>query len=307
MQKIIKKIPMPIAGLALALSSLGLFLSTWSSSIQLLCGIISLVILALIGCKIFMHKEDFIKDMNNPLIAAVLPLNFMTIGVLNAYIVDAYPIFAKTTWLLSLAMMLIFIDWFLKKFVFSNFMLQKVFTSWYIPFVGLCVMAWISPFFGFDKLGYYLFLAGFAFNIIISLPIILRYFTIDSPEPAQPMFAIFPAPFAATLAAYLSVSAGEINLFIVSGLLLISQFLFFLTLTKLPLYLSRPFYPSWVGFTFPFVITSTMLMKVIYLYRQHGYNIPEIFDYLFYAEIIFAIIMVLFVALKYATFVSKRN
>jgi exfoliative toxin A/B len=307
MKKIIKKVPLPISGLALAFASLGIFLSQWFPAIQMLFGITSVSILILILLKAFMHKEDFINDKNNPLIAAVIPLIFITIGVLSVYIVDMYPIIAKSIWLLSVVMMLIFIVWFLSKFVFSNFMIKSVFTSWYIPFVGLCVMAWVSPFFAFEKLGYYLFSLGFSMNILVSIPIIYRYLRIDIPEPAQPMFAIFPAPFSATIAAYFAVSNGDINVFIVSSLVLISQFLFFLTLVKLPSYLSRPFYPSWVGFTFPFVITSTMLMQVVIRFREIGYEVPQFLDYLFYAEIIFAMMMVLFVGFKYVIFLSNTN
>lgn len=307
MRRVIKKVPIPLGGLALALASLGILIAHWFEAIKPICGILSLVLLVALVLKAFMYPKDFQKDIKNPMIAAVVPISFIAIGVLDTYIADLLPLLAKYIWVFCLAIMIYLLIWFLLKFVINNFSLKDVYTSWYIPFVGLCVMAWISPTFGMKWLGYWLFWIGFITNLLVSIPTFYRYFKFESPESAKPMFAIFPAPFASTLAAYLSVVDGEPNLLFVVVLIAISQILFILTITKLPTFLKKPFYPSWVGMTFPFLITSSMLMDGTKLLRTHGYPIPGFVDLIYIGEIIFATIMVIYVFAHYCRFLFEKE
>ena len=307
MRNIIKKAPIPMGGLALALASLGILVSHWFVMLKPICGILSLILLVVLLLKVIMYPSDFQKDIKSPMIAAVVPISFIAIGVLDTYIAGVFPTIAKYIWVFSLAVMIYLLIWFILKFVINNFSLKDVYTSWYIPFVGLCVMAWISPIFGMKWLGYWLFWIGFITNLLVSIPTFYRYFKFESPESAKPMFAIFPAPFASTLAAYLAVIDGEPKLLFVIVLIAISQMLFVLTITKLPAFLKKPFYPSWVGMTFPFLITSSMLMDGTKLLRTRGYQIPSFVDLIYIGEIIFATIMVIYVFGHYCRFLFKSE
>ena len=157
------------------------------------------------------------------------------------------------------------------------------------------------------EIGKWLFWAGFITNILISIPIFYRYINFDRPEAAQTMFAIFPAPFAATIAAYLAVNGGDTKLWLVMALLLISQILFIMVLTKMALFLKMKFYPSCVGMTFPFVITASMLRSSVLLFQANGYAVPGLFTAAYYFEIIFATVMVFYVYLRYIKFLFKKE
>ena len=195
MRSIIKKVPIPMGGLALALASLGILLSQWLQIAKPICGILSLALLVALVLKAVMYPKDFQKDIKSPMIAAVVPISFIAVGVLDTYIAVVFPTIAKYIWLFSLAVMIYLLIWFILKFVINDFALKDVYTSWYIPFVGLCVMAWISPIFGLKELGYWLFWIGFITNLLVSVPTFYRYFKLELPESAKPMFAIFSSTF----------------------------------------------------------------------------------------------------------------
>jgi exfoliative toxin A/B len=307
LKEIIKKVPLQIGGLALALASLGTLIAQWVPILKPLCGILSLILLLALVLKTVLYPKDIQRDIKKSMIAAVIPISFIAIAVLDTYIANIFPLIAKYIWLLALATMLYLLVWFIFKFVINNFKIKDVYTSWYIPFVGLCVMAWISPVFNMSKVGYWLFWIGFITNIIVSILAFYRHFKFETPESAKPMFAIFPSPFASTVAAYLAVVKGEPNLFFVVFLITISQILFVITIKKLPSFLKKPFYPSWVGLTFPFLITSSMLRIGIKLLRNHGYQIPRLIDLIYSAEIIFATVMVVYVFGHYCKFLLQEE
>lgn len=73
MANIIKKLPIPIAGLMLSLASLGNLLSSYNIMFKNICAAIAGLILVLMIIKLSTNLKVWIKDLENPLIASVTP------------------------------------------------------------------------------------------------------------------------------------------------------------------------------------------------------------------------------------------
>ena len=63
---IIKSLPTPIAGLALGSVALGNLLQPYSSSLQLLFNLLSLIIIVLLTIKFTLGFDELKKEMKNP-------------------------------------------------------------------------------------------------------------------------------------------------------------------------------------------------------------------------------------------------
>lgn len=73
------------------------------------------------------------------------------------------------------------------------------------------------------------------------------------------------------------------------------------------MFLKKPFYLSWVGLIFPFVITGSIFMKSTFVLRANGYEVSAFIDVIYNFEIIFASIMVFYVFGHYCRFLLKDN
>ena len=76
---IIRNLPTPIAGLALGSVALGNLLQPYSSSLQLLFNLLSLIIIVLLTIKFVLGFDKLKKEMENPVIATVLATYPMSI------------------------------------------------------------------------------------------------------------------------------------------------------------------------------------------------------------------------------------
>lgn len=61
MREIIRKVPAPTAGVALGLAALGNLLQPYTEIVHIVCGILSLVLIAMLGAKIALFP-DMIRD-----------------------------------------------------------------------------------------------------------------------------------------------------------------------------------------------------------------------------------------------------
>jgi hypothetical protein len=62
----IKKVPIPMAGLSLGFAALGNLLQSYSETIRLICGAISAVLAILFLCKCIFHFDLVKEDMKKP-------------------------------------------------------------------------------------------------------------------------------------------------------------------------------------------------------------------------------------------------
>ncbi len=67
---IIRKIPIPISGLMLALFSLGNLLQDINPNLKYLFGILGIIVLVLIILKVISYPQDIKNDFKNPVIAS---------------------------------------------------------------------------------------------------------------------------------------------------------------------------------------------------------------------------------------------
>lgn len=296
----IRKLPLPIAGLMLALAALGNLLLSHGSIYRNILGIMSGIVLALLLAKIVIMPKAVREGFENPVIASVIPTFSMGLILLSAYIKPYASSAAYCLWLLGIALHITLILAFTMKYI-VNFNIKKVFPSYFIVYVGIVCASVTAPAFGMEQLGRYIFWFGFVSYLAI-LPVALFRTLIvkETPEPAKPTFAIYTAPANLCLAGYLN-SFQTKSMLIVTFLAGLSLVMFIYVIINMPSLLRLKFYPSYSAFTFPFVITAIAMKGSGTYFSKAGINIPYM-AYLISALEILAVIMVIYVSLRYLIF-----
>jgi exfoliative toxin A/B len=305
MKEIIKRLPVPAVALFLALAATGNLVLSYGNMYRNIFGIFAAIILILILAKIIIYPKKVAEDLNNPVIASVFPALSMGIMLMATYIKPLTPSLAFGIWIIGLVLHIVLIFYFTIKYVF-NFNIKKVFPSWYIVYVGIVVGSVTAPAFKITNVGKILFWFGFI-SYLVLLPIILyRVLKIrEIPEPALPTILILAAPASLCLAGYMN-SFQDKNLFIVWLLLALSQFTLLCILLQLPKLLKLPFYPSYSAFTFPLVI-SALSLKLTNAFLLNTEKEIAMLKYIIKFEELLAVIMVLYVLLKYIVFLFSKT
>jgi exfoliative toxin A/B len=305
MKQIVKKLPVPIVALMLALAATGNLVLSYGNAYRNIFGVLSAIILILVLIKIVQYPKSVAESLNNPVVASVFPALSMGIMLIATYIKPFAASLAFGVWIIGLILHIILIIYFTKKYVIS-FNIKKVFPSWFIVYVGIVVGSVTAPAFNMTNIGQILFWFGFI-SYLILLPIVLnRVLKVKGiPEPALPTIVIFSAPASLCLAGYMN-SFQDKNMFIVWLLLILSQFTLLCVLLQLPRLLKLPFYPSYSAFTFPLVISAISIKLTNGFLTNAGKSIA-ILKYLVKFEEFIAVIMVLYVLLKYINFLFSKT
>ena len=301
MNGLVKKIPLPISGLMLALAAAGNLVASYGEIYRSVFGIVSGVLFALLLAKIIIYPSLVKEELKNPVVASVFPTLTMGVMLLATYIKPFAGGIAFIIWIFSIGvhiglMVKFSLDYILKLDI------KKVFPSWFIVYVGIVVGAVTAPAFEMQSLGRVFFWIGII-SYFLLLPIILKRVRMGTiPEPAMPTLAIFAAPVALCLAGYMNSFPSK-NILIVWLLLILSQLSYVFVLLQLPKLLKSKFYPSFSGFTFPLVISAISIKLTNGFLTSSGQAIP-LFKYIVIFEEILAILIVLYVLLKYIQFLS---
>lgn len=305
MNQIIKKLPVPIVGLMLALVAAGNLVLSYGSAYRNIFGILSAIILILVLIKIVKYPLGVSEALDNPVVASVFPTLSMGIMLLATYIKPFSRSLAFGMWIIGLLLHVFLIINFTQKFVF-NFNIKKVFPSWFIVYVGIVVGSVTAPAFEIIKIGQALFWFGLV-SYFVLLPFVLKrvFIVKEISEPALPIMAIFAAPVALCLAGYIS-SFPEKNMFIVWLLVAISQSSLLCVLLYLPRLLKLKFYPSYSAFTFPLVISAISIKLTNGFLANSGRPIPML-QYLVKFEELVAVLITLYVLIKYIDFVLAKS
>ncbi len=303
MEKILKAIPIPLAGVALALAALGNLVQSYGQGFRNVLGLIAAVIIVLLYLKIITNFSGFMEEMNNPITASVFATFPMANMLLATYLKPYAAGFAKGLWFFAIAMHVVLILYFVSKFVLK-FDINKVFPSWFIVFVGIVVASVTSPAFEMTGLGRNIFWFGLIANAILLAIVIYRTVVVKGiPEPAFPLLAIYSAPVALNLAGYMSAFEAKSNT-LVYILLILSQVFYFYALTVLGRSLSKgKFVPAYAGFTFPLVISAISLKLTNGYFGKAGISIPGL-GILVKIEEAIAVIIVLYVLFKFIMSIS---
>lgn len=301
MQNLIRKTPIPIAGLMLGLAGLGNLIARHGIYYHYLAGFLAFFFTFLLIGRFFLNKAELKNDFENPIVASVTPTFFMGLMILATYLKSILPTGAAYLWYFAIILHIGWIIWFTIHFIL-NFKLKQVFPSFFIVYVGLVVASVTAPMFNNLKLGQFIFWFGFIAYLLL-LPVVsyrvLCFKKIKAP--ALPTITIFTAPAGLCLAGYLSVFPEKSFILVAILTLLTISMLLAVTL-YLPRMLQGGFYPSFSAFTFPYVISAIGLRMAVKFWRARS---TLIFAWLNYAAIITELLaagLVLFVLLAYIKF-----
>lgn len=305
MKDIIKKIPIPICGLILAVAALGNLLQSYSKNIRYICGIFAGFLLILAILKLIFYFKDVKKEMENPIMASVSATFPMAIMLLTTYIKHIIGQVSYYIWLFAIVLHITLIIYFTIKFIFK-LDIKKVFASYYIVYVGIVVASVTAPVYNRLIIGTICFWFGFVSLILLLVLVSVRYIKHkDIPEPAKPIICIYAAPVSLCIVGYVQSITQKSYIFLVV-MLIISTILYIFALAQSIKYIKLPFYPSFASFTFPFVITAIALKQAVALADKLGHPMQYL-QPLVLIETIIAVAFVLFVYVNFIKFIFAGN
>lgn len=305
MKSIIKKVPIPLSGLMLALATTGNLVLSYGTLYRNICGSLAALLLLLLLIKIFTYPKDILEDLSNPMIASVSPTFTMGLMILSTYIKPYFPKVAFGVWVFGLMLNVVLIIYFTKKYIL-NFNMQKLFPSYFIVYVGIVAASVTAPAYNQNSVGQAVFWFGLILYLLLLPIVIYRVLVVKGiPEPAMPTMAIIAAPSSLCLTGYLA-SFQVKNFSMVTFLAVLSFIMFLGVLLYLPKLLKLKFYPSYSSFTFPLAI-SAVAMKQTNAYLLKLHKALYLLNYLVKFQEILTILIVLYVLIKYFQFLFIRE
>lgn len=275
MSAIIKRVPVPFAGVMLGFAALGNLLQSYSEDIRLACGILSAFCLLLLLLKIIMYPSMIAEDLKNPVMASVSSTFPMGLMLLSTYVKPIIGQAAMYFWFFSIALMVILVLYFTKTFI-MNLQIPKVFASYFIVYSGIAVASVTAPAFEQQTVGNICFWLAFAGWVAMFILVTYRYMNFkEIPPMLQPLICIYTAPLSLCVAGYVQSGAPKMLpfLLVIYG---ISAALYVFSLVKAVGYLKLPFFPSYAAFTFPFVISAIASKMTMAFTTKAGAPIPGI-------------------------------
>lgn len=301
----LKKLPLPAAGLMLGCAALGNLLQSYSEGIRLVFGAISAIICILLILKLIMYPETFKEDMKNPIMASVSGTFSMGLMLLSGYLKPYVGNGAVYLWYFAILLHAVLIVYFTFKFIL-RLDIKKVFASYYIVYVGIVVASVSAPAFGKTGLGTGLFWFGFVTLVLLLVLVSYRYIKYkEIPEPAKPLFCIYTAPVSLCLAGYIQSVDAKSKGFI-AALAIVATIIYIMVLISLPKLLKLKFYPSYAAFTFPMVISAIAMKNTMAYLTKMNSPVPAL-KYIVVVETIIAAVLVVYTLIRYAMFVCSGS
>ena len=295
---LIKKLPLAITGLILAILSLGKIFTDYSNIFLIIGSLLILLILI----KFIFENELFCKELDNLIPLSTFGTFSMALMLFSTYIKLIYPAFtqyiALGIWIIGILLHIFIIIQFTRKYVLKNFDIGNVYASWWIVYIGITMAAITAPAFNLAQYGYIFF--GFGFILMIPTLILVSYRYIKYNEIDDKN-----KPFICIYAAILSILlVGYVNSFAINGtflkLIYIIACIFYIfalfNAIKFLIIERIKFMPSFSAFTFPFVISAIATGAVYNFFKINLLN------YLFNIQGIIALILVIFVGYNYFKF-----
>lgn len=301
----IKRIPLPMAAVMLALAALGNLLSSYNIVFKNILGTISMIVLILLTIKIITCWKGVKEELENPVIAGVISTYSMGVMLLAGYLKEISFTVGIILWWAGVLIHIGLIIFYTKNFIFG-FDIKKMFPSTFIVYVGIGVGGITAPAFNLVTLGQAFFWFAFI-SLLILLPV-LGYRTLivkGIPEPAFPTAVIFAAPAALTLAAYLN-SFTKKNFGMVVFLAVLVMILYVCGIVYLVQGLRLKFYPSYASFTFPMVI-SAIAMKGTNGFLIKAERGISWLKYIVRFQEVIATVIVIYVLIRFLMFIFKNE
>jgi exfoliative toxin A/B len=302
----LSKIPSPLGGLALAISTLGL---CWENTAnlegigQLCCAIIASGILFPLFLKFLFNPHLLKQELQHPVIGSIIPTSTMAMMVIANNISFFHFKVGQLICLLAFFLHLCFLGYFIF-YRSKNFQFKHMLPSWFIPPIGLALALIMYPggfnpvfaelIFQFTLLSYTLLLPLVSFRLLFSGKL---------SDGEKPTLVILATPASLLLVGYFTLGTQPSYL-IISALflvaLLMTLFVYFAFINLLRL----PFTPAYASFTFPLVVGAIALFKTSNFLLKEGFDIKlvEITMQLANIELIIATLMVGYVSFRYTLY-----
>lgn len=297
------RIPTPVAGLALAIASLGWCLENAAPLAQYAkwtgAWIAALMLLGL-ALKFIRHPRLMLDDLAHPVVGSVIPTAAMGWMVVSHSLGQWNAQLGQGLWLLAIAMHATFLACFIYHRA-KQFELHHMVPSWFVPPVGLIVADVAFPGGAMRPLAEAIFYFGlFAYAVMLPAMLYRLIFCQDVPDLAKPTIAILAAPASLSLAGYLTVAEEPSMLLVglLGGIAVLMTLLIYVAILHL---LRLPFNPGYAAFTFPMVIGATALFKLAHQLQLWGMSLEEItwVNQLALLELVIATLVVGYVSLRY--------
>jgi len=315
----LKRVPLPLCGVALGLAALGNLLAAYSPYLKILCGVLAFVGILFVTCKYLTMSDAFVTDMKNPVTASVSGTYTMALMLLAGYIKPILPVFAMILWYVAIVLHFVLMIYFTLNFILKIKIpddLMKVVASYFIVYVGIVVASVTAPAFNNIALGKICFWIGFILYIPLFFYVSFRYIKLGNKKiEAKALACIYAAPASLCVAGYIS-SFEQKNITFLTGLylfaLLIYLFGLFVVADLFANFANNKefkFYPSIAGITFPFVISAIAAKQFnAVLTKMDIQNaIRPILPLIVKIELIIAIAGVAFAAICFANHVFKKE
>ncbi|CAH0526743.1 TDT family transporter [Vibrio hippocampi] len=299
-----RQAPTPMAGLALAIASLGW---CWDSAFDLHhfvkwgTALTAAALLAVLAYKFVFHYSALREELAHPVVGSVVPTFAMACMVVSNSVVEFSQLAGDAIWLAAIALHISFLLSFCYHRA-KQFELAHMVPSWFVPPVGIIVAD--VAFTGNPALrpiaDFTLYFGLLAYAIMLPMMVYRLIFSHEIPDAAKPTIAILAAPASLSLAGYLSVSTQPSLLLVallfgIAVLMTLVIYFAFITLLKLP------FSPAYAAFTFPMVIGATALFKLSSLLETLNFsgNGAEQVWWLAAIELTIATLVVGYVSVRY--------
>lgn len=251
----IKKTPLPMAGLILGLFALGNLLASYGDLYKMICGGIGLVLYIIYVAKLFLDREKLSEELKNPIVATVFATFPMATMLLAGYLAPFSNRIAFYLWMFGVVFHGLLIIWFVMTVAIKKD-IKTVFPTWFIMFVGIVVASVTGKAFGMEVVAQRCFWFGLICYIILIPIVCYRVFVVKNiPEPAWATLVVFSAPGGLLLAGYMNAFETK-NMNILVPLMIVSGVFYMFALSQLPKIMKLKFYPSISAITFPTVITA---------------------------------------------------
>jgi len=308
----LKRVPLPLSGVALGFAALGNLLSAYNMSFKVICGVLAFIGLILITGKYLSDIEAFTTDMKNPVIASVSGTYTMALMLLAVYVKPVVPAFAIALWYIAVVLHFILMIYFTLNIVLKIKIpdeMMKIAASFFIVYVGIVVASVTAPAFKNIALGQICFWIGFILYIPFFIYVSYRYIKLGNRKiEAKALACIYAAPASLCVAGYIS-SFEQKNILFLGGLYIFSLLMYLVgTAAAIDLFVSFvknndfKFYPSFAGLTFPFVISAiaTKQFNAVLTKTDIQMWIRPVLPLIFNIELVIAILGVIFAAVCFA-------
>ena len=297
---IVKKLPLPVSGLILALFSLGNLVQEVHPYLRYLFGGIGGIFLILILLKVLLYPKSIREDFENPIILSSCGTFSMALMILSTYLKAFMPTLSYSVWIIGVALHILLMIYFTYRFVIREFNINTVYPSWWIVYVGITMASITANVHGIYEEDFIFFIIGFISMIVTTPLIFYRYIRYpNKTDMNKPLICIFTALFSILIVGYLNSAESISNEFLMVMYIIACVFYIF-SLYKFIDYRNIDFYPSFAAFTFPFVISALATKGIVGNVSQN-----LLLNNILTVETVIAVVLVAYVVMRYIEFLKN--